>query len=231
MDFNYYAPAFDFLAPARRASIGMFVLAAFGLLCGVCAGAVVWFVPIDQMLQQLQQAGYPLPEPQGQFSPEQLIRFRLVVMSGLVVALGIAFIVLGIFVRRGRKWAAIVSLVICLPLLLYTLLSMLLAVPIALKSPAMLPGMLVVLIPAILLGLIVAWLFQTIRVAPQLAAQQQQMLAQMWQYQQQQTAYVGYNQPQVAPAPPLGGPVDPAAPKAPEAQSSPPPPNPPDAST
>ncbi len=88
MDFNYYAPAFDFLAPARRASVGMFVLAAFSLMCGACAGTVIGFVPIDRILEQLQQSGYPLPVPQGQFSPEQLIRFRLVIMSGLSVSAG-----------------------------------------------------------------------------------------------------------------------------------------------
>lgn len=222
MDFNYYAPAVDILAPARRAGIGLFVLAAFCMLCGACVGVAAWVGPIDRVIQQLQQAGYQFPATGGEVSPEQVVRFAFAFMSVLGVLLGIALIVLGIFVRRGGKGAAITSLVICIPLVLLTLLDLVRSVPMVLNTPVLLPGVLVGLIPLVLLGLVVTWLIQAIRAAPHLAAQQQQMMAQMWQYQQQQAAYGGYNQAAGSPPPAYGGyapppsaPVEPGAPNPP----------------
>ncbi len=243
MDFNYSPPASDYLAPARRAGIGLFVLAALGLVCGACVGVGAWIQPMDRIIDQLQRSGYKLPDTGGDIPLEQLLRIGYTVMAVMGVLAGIAFIILGIFVRRGGKTSAIISLVFCVPLIGVSLYAVAATLVMGPKNPTALFGVVMVLVPTGLLVLVMTWLIQAIRAASQVSIQQQMMMAQMWQYQQQQAAYGGYHQTPVNPAPGYGGYTPPPPYAAPpsnspgaigppgqvESQSETLPPNPPDA--
>ncbi len=235
MDYQYFQPGPELLAPARRAGIGMFVLSGLLLLCGACLGVFAAMGPMDKVLEQ---SGMRISDTGTGLTPEQFMRTVYTVMAVVEVLLGIVFVVLGVFVRRGGKIAAIFSLVFCVLLAIFMLMQIVGAVIMGMKNPSAFVGIIIGLIPLVLLGLVITWLTQAMRAAPQIDAQQRQVAAQIWQYQQQQQMMQvgGYGQPQVGQLqpdmPPTSygyGSAPPAVPATPPPDSQSPPPTPPSA--
>jgi len=108
------------LAPAKRASIGMFILAGLMLPCGCIAGASAMVLaggagrlPPESMAQlqelesQLGSSGITLVG---------LLRFMAI---GIIV-FGILFLVMGVFVRRGGLGSIITAIILCCVVGLFT---------------------------------------------------------------------------------------------------------------
>ena len=104
-NFDYYQP--DLLAPARRASLLMFILGGLALLSSLCCVGVGTMVP--QLMQQPEFAQRMQSIPNA--SPEML-RMAFIAMGSISILFAIAMIVLGVFVRRGGKGAIVTALVL-----------------------------------------------------------------------------------------------------------------------
>jgi hypothetical protein len=102
--YPYGSSAADPLAPAKRASILMFVLGGLSMIGGVCCGVMGAMLP--QILAQ---------QPEIQMPAEvtaDMMQVGLVVAAGIVVLYGVAQVVLGFFVRGGGRAPAIVGLIL-----------------------------------------------------------------------------------------------------------------------
>jgi hypothetical protein len=211
-----YGGPVDVLAPAKRASILMFILGPLLLCCGGCLLSMPTLLanaPADQTQQLLDrvQSTYHAP-------PELVFR-----MMGIIFLMpGLAFFILAFFVRRGGKVAAILSAVLAGVGLAFSVIGLLVNFmhPTAdIVSGICLQGFVIAV-----LGLLLVWLIQAASQSSQIKAAQQQYLAQYYQYQQNMQAYAaqGYHTqpqpgqgyappatPQIQPPPP---PIDPPAP-------------------
>ena len=200
----------DPLAPARRASVMLFILAAIGGLCGLFS-SLVWVVPLDQMLDQMkarisQQQLNQLPAGMDLVT---FVRALFTAMAVIGLLLSIGMLVSGIFVRRGSRGATVVALVICILLALISLVGMIGGVfQLASGDPSAAVGALFWVLIAVLVGLTIVWLIQALRSTGQFHQQQQQMMHH-WYQQQHQAAQAqpgyGYNPPpppQQPPSPP-----------------------------
>jgi type II secretory pathway pseudopilin PulG len=181
---NYYGPpsAANPLAPARRASILMFVLGTLGLLCGLfmlLAGAVLTpaRVAASPQAAQIQQAEAQLG------MPIEKIAQLVAAMMGLPALL---FLILGFFVYRGSKVGIILSLILTGITLLFLAVDLIAG---ALGGAANATGMCIMSISIILSGLLFAWLIQAIRASSAVTAMAQQYQAQYAYHQQQLQAY------------------------------------------
>ncbi len=231
LNFDYFQAAHpDLLAPARRAAIMLFIVAALSMLCGGFLFVFAFVAPMGQIIAQAQ-AKFPQLQA-GTGSLEETFKLMYVILGTGGFLVGAAIAVLGFFVRKGRQWACIAGIVICLLLMAFLALNIVGTVFQTGGNPAMLVGGLCVgSVPGTLLTLTMIWLIQAARVAPRLRELEQQYQMQWWQYQQQQAAYGG--QPNAA-APPTSAwqsgygvtppVVPPPPPPAPPNDVSPPPP-------
>jgi hypothetical protein len=197
----YYAddPYGEYLRPARRASVLMFVLAALAVLLGTCAlaGLVVYSNP--QLMQQYRDQFPNRPVPT---SGEMLFAGVFFWISAVVL------VVLGVWVRRGGRAAAITALVPVSLVTVFLLLGTLWVLARGLPADACMNA--VVVVP---LGVLIIWLAQAIGAAGQLKLAMDQYAAQYWQYMQQQQQYA--QPPAVPPSaqmPPPPPPVQPPPP-------------------
>lgn len=181
-----YSQMGDALAPARRASIMLFIVGGLLTLLGACNGISSVMLDAQQLAasnQQFMAPGQPSP-----FSPEGLRMFAIV-CGALTFLCGIVLVGLGVPVRRGNRPAVIGALIISSLLTLLVGGFMLLALLGGIVQPMLLVAACVTLVPLVLFGLLVIWLIQALRAAgPNLQAQMQQQAA-YWQYAQQQQAY------------------------------------------
>lgn len=212
--FDYYRPVpRDPLAPAKRASIMLFVFGGLAVLAGICAGVVVWLVPLDQIVRQAQSSLSPqqLSQLPPGMSLEQVIRIGYTVLGILGVGFGILLLCLGPFVRRGGRGSTITAIVLFVLIGLFCLLNLCGSVmQLAGGSAAAAIGSLIfvaLLGGTVILALVL--LFQALRASGYAAWHQQHMQAQHWHYQQQQSAYSqgaapppGYGYGYVPPPPP-----------------------------
>ncbi len=192
-----YYPQRDLLAPARRASWLMLVIAALLCVCGVCIAG----------FSRVNLADLPAEsQPQFQQFDAQLQQLGLsmkaaLIIYGLMAFLpGLAMAVLAFFVRRGGLVSLILALVVTVPILLLVALA---------AGSALIAGGAqgisgVCMVMPLLVGLIVllTWLIQALRVGPQISTSQAQYQAYYQQYQQAQQAYLqayGYGMPQQPP--------------------------------
>ncbi|WP_428938456.1 hypothetical protein [Fontivita pretiosa] len=203
-----YDPAEPLLAPARRASVLMYVIAGMGMLCGLCVGAVGLLAPLERFAADsgLQSAAAELGLP-----AEQLLKVVYVVIAVLTMLWSLVLAVLGPLVRRGGLGAIVTAIVLVTLSLLVLAANLLtgLAQTRGHGAAALAAGLLVLIVPTALLGLLLAWLIQAARAAPAVRAarwQQMQYSSQYWQYQQQPPppAPGGY-QPPWPPGSPSGG--------------------------
>jgi hypothetical protein len=219
----------DALAPAKRASVMMFVLGSMMLLCGLCTGTMA-AMPLEQIAAQRGQ----MPSlPPGMTM--ETVRKAFMLAAFVTLPLGLLEIIVGVFVRRGGAGAAVFGIVLASLMILYFAANVFFSV--------MQHAVGGVLLAAIIAGLFVLQLVfcvQSSRAASQIGQMQAAYQAQYWQYMQQQAyntggggaaAYNpsagGYNQGayNAPPAPPP--PQPPGASQGGWQWSAPPPPPPP----
>jgi hypothetical protein len=211
---GYIAYQPDPLAPARRASVMMFVLGALSLLMGACSAGVGAMIP--QMLQQPDFAAALAQNPE--ISP-QLLQTRCVGFGILSLVFGMALIVLGVFVRRGGPGPIIGAIVVTSLALLIVLLNTIGPI-VSPRFGAQLGGVICMGVVALaLLVLLLVWLIQAARAAPHVRLYRAQYAAGYWQYQQP------YAAGPYAPPPPMHPPFPTSPPTSPPpAPPAPPPP-------
>jgi hypothetical protein len=194
---GYYPVPSDPLAPAKRASVIMFVLGPLTALMGGCMAALsvaIGSVPLQpeqrQMLQQFEaKTGIPA--------------HTMFMVAGLIIFIpGILLFLLGFFVRRGRLGPIIAAIILTALILVWFALNL---IPAALHpTPEMALGICSGVFAFVAFGGQLALLTAAAKAAPHVAAAQRQLQAQYWQYQQNMQAYQnsGYNAPMTPPPPP-----------------------------
>lgn len=200
VNFNYYQPVADPLAPARRASVMMFVLGGLAVLAGLCFAGIASQVTADMFAGTPQAAQFEQIESQMGISLRTL--FTIVGVVPLVI--GVIFVGLGILVRQGGFGSIITALVLTgvsgLAMGFFVIAGVFQAL--LGGNPAAGGAVCVYGVPFLLLLVLFVWLMQAVRAASGVtgaaaAAAQQQYQAQMWAYQQQQQqAYGQQQQPQ-----------------------------------
>lgn len=185
----------DPLAPARRASLTMFVLGGLGLACGLCFGAAVT-LSFDQIMAQ-QGALPPLP-PGVTYA---LLQKILIAFAAVALIANVALIALGLFVRKGSAPASTIGIVLTSLFVLYFGGNSILA----LVGPYGPVAALVSLVITAVYGMQLYFLVQALRASSNVKHMQAAYQAQYWQYMQQQQTYnaAAYNQ-NAYNAPPAG---------------------------
>jgi hypothetical protein len=232
---NYSGGGGDPRGPFRRAGVLLIVLGALGLLAGLCITASLAMVPFDQVIAQ---SGMP-PEAFNGYTP-QALKMVALIGFGLIALAGLVFLLLGVFVFRASRGAALGAAVItglALGLGALWMLSAFVAAATQ-RIPQMALAICVFSIPMLLLILTMLFLVQALRAGNVRQMTQQQYLAQMWQMHQQASQNppgygYGYGQGGYGYAPPQGAPPPGAAAPPPSPAPEPPsvrhPPLPPDA--
>lgn len=187
------------LAPARRASVMMFVLGGLSLLFALCLGVVPALMDFEQMMTEANVEPPPEAAELG-VSASRLMQIAFIIYAVILGGMSLALLLLGAFVRKGGKGATITSLVL---MSLGILLLLLLGAAGFQGRPENALGFLC--IAGIPLGLMIAmWvmLYAALKAAPQVQAALEQQQYQYWQYHQQQQAYAQggyYQQPSQGP--------------------------------
>jgi hypothetical protein len=150
----------DFRAPARRASVLMFVLAALMFLFAGCMGLAAGY-PLDKlppetrdMMMQLDQR---LMKDAGIG-----IETALKVFTGMFLVPAVVMVVLAMFVRSGKRGWVVASLVLAMLLLGVLLLQMISGLS---QGPGGFANLCMLLVPASLFGLLIGWLVQAYKAA------------------------------------------------------------------
>jgi lysylphosphatidylglycerol synthetase-like protein (DUF2156 family) len=216
--FDYYTPAAysDSLAPARRASVLLFilgtVLAGFGL-CNIVSTTAVSSQEMIEMQQKFIPKDQALP-----VSPETY-KTIAIAMQGAIVLVGLILLALGVPVRNGSSPATIIAIIVTGIILLLLILLALMSLIAAIVAPALAVMLCFLVVPIAGFSLQFVWLIQAARAASVAKTATQQYAAQYWQYyqqQQQQAPYAyGPYTPPMPPAPyppPQYPPVPPQAP-------------------
>lgn len=214
---EYYDPNLRRLqAPARRASVLMFVICGLGLLCGLCAGAVVGIVPMDTLASS-SGMNFDQARELG-FTPGQFLRVVYGTMAVVALVGSLIFGVMGYFVRGGGLGAVIGSLVLTILVLILSVLQVLAGLVQAGSGAEGLIGFLIAGGFCAMLIALLIFLIQAARSVGELDALKSQSAQQYWMYHQQaygQAGYgsgYGYNQPP-PPPPPTPGPPPTADPR------------------
>jgi hypothetical protein len=185
MNFDYYQPQDDVMGPARRAGFLLFLLAGFALVGALgCGAAGAMFPQLIQerpdMLDRLQR----IPE----MTPG-LIRTMFFVGAGIMLIVGVAQVILGIFVRRASKAAVIVAMILAIVAILWLLLNVLTALRSVAGDPSAALGVCIAAIPLSLYALLLVWLIGALKSAGAMQTIRDQYAAQYWQHAYQQQMY------------------------------------------
>lgn len=199
-----YGPSEDLFAPARRAGILMIVLGALTIVIGLCMGLGGAMLPqmMDQMPADQRQM---FDQMQQQLPPSITLSGIFLVFACVMVVVGLLYIVLGLFTRRGGLGIVITSIV------LTTLVSLVLLVSTigSLTHPGQAMGACTTVIALALFVLLLAWLVQAARATSRISQMQADYQAQYQQYLRAQQMYgqqgYGYGAPQAPPPPPASG--------------------------
>jgi hypothetical protein len=121
IDFSQYVPAShtDLLAPARRAAILQGVLACLLLTCGICIGSAFWIIDPSQAAAQ---SGLNIDELTGGRGV-QFLRVGYTVIGSIGGLIGVALLVLSLYVYRGGVVPIVSSIVLCSLVLLFLALN------------------------------------------------------------------------------------------------------------
>jgi hypothetical protein len=185
-DFSQYQPVSDPLAPARRASIILFVLGGLCVMGSGCIGVAAWTLPMDEMLAK---AKLTLPAPPPGMTMSQFLQVMYTGIAFLGICFGISLVVVGLFVRRGSRAASITAIALCIPAALFFLCNLGSVFSQSAGNPLILViGLCATFVPFGLLVLTCVWLIAALRQLPSVQFAQQQYQMQMWQYHQQQAA-------------------------------------------
>ncbi len=178
LDYRQVADPYGQLrAPQRRAGIMVFVIGGLFVLGGLCFGMAA-SVPFSQLQLQPQQA-----QQFRQFETTYGIPIaHLILGFGLTSAvIGLIYLVLGVFVLRGNRRVALVTIILSTPLVLFLIL----AVVSGLAQGINPVGLVLPIIVLILLGLLIAWLIEVYRTAPRVEAARVRSQAKYAQHFQQ----------------------------------------------
>ena len=169
------------LAPARRASVMLFIFGALAFVGGLVIAIVPWLVPPDQIMAESRMS---MPQLPPNITIGEILG-AYTTLGVFAVIIGVVLIVVGVFVRRGRRWACITALALCSLAIAYFTLNLLLTLAQGSQGIPRLAaaGCFGIGVIAILL-LALAWLVQALRVTSQGSLAQQQIQMQMWQLQQ-----------------------------------------------
>jgi hypothetical protein len=227
------APVQDYLAPARRASVLMWVVGGLIVAAAVCCVGMGFILPRAQLP----------PETQAQFNQFQSesgfsITSMFIVVGVMFLLAGVLTIVFGFVARGGTLGRVIAALIFNVLVVLLALLLLVMGLIAAASGKSGGPGgpgveLIVNLcmwsVPLALYGVALLWLIQAVKnssaVAAMAAQQQAQYQAQYWQYQQAAQAYgYGAGGAGTPPAPPQApaSPVPPPAAAPPSPQPPPP---------
>jgi hypothetical protein len=234
IDYSRFMPPGhdDLLAPARRAGVLMMVLGVLISFMGACNGGSAMLLTPEKMAEN-QAAMRELGWPDSPIKPETA-RTMSAVGGGLTLLVGLAFVVTGVYVRRGTPAAVTTGLVLTGGVTLLVGGLFLLFVIGLVVSPVMAGAMLCVLaVPLALLVWLLVWLVGAARNNSRVVYAKQQYQAQFYQYQQAYGGYAGgtpYPPSGYAPvgyAPPPPQPQQQATPSHPAPQQPAPPAAPP----
>jgi hypothetical protein len=216
---DYYQPGGgDVLGPNRWAAGMMFVVAAITLIGAFCCAGVGAMVPAMMADNPEKFAEFNAQFPQ--VTPGML-RGAMIVLAVITLALAVAMIVLGVFVRRGSKAAVIASIVLVILLLLYMVVNMIIGLAGQGQPPAQLAlSVCVMVIPMALLAIVLMLLFRALRSSDQAGVMRDQHVQQYWQYAYQQQLYAQQQQQQPSQFP--ASPPQQQPPPAPPASPAPP---------
>ena len=227
-NYNAHAAYHDPLAPARRASVLLFILGFAMMALSVCN-----MVRISTISQAQLEAQMKLIQPdQALPFSFQTLRIVTLVIEGVIVLVGLILLALGVPVRSGNPTATTVAMILTGLILLLMLFGLLISLVGLVISPLLGGTMLcTIIIPLVLFGLLFFWLIQAMRAARAAKTATQQYAAQYWQYYQQQQqqpayGYGPYAPPMTPQQPPMIQPP-PQAPVQPPPPSTPSPPSPP----
>ncbi len=160
----YTGSALDPLRPARFASVTLYVLGGLILLMSTCCLSTValWdtITSNPQFTQSLSANGADFNQ----------IRNLFAVVTLFLGVLGIAYIALGYFVRRGGMGSVVTALVMASLVALFLVLLVITAIVRAKQTPEGIVGVVFWLIPLTLHLLLGYWLIQTLRNADQIGA-------------------------------------------------------------
>lgn len=210
----YYAAPVDPLAPAKRASLMMFIVGPLIVLMGGCMLSMPPILRIspspevEQMRRQVEQELH---------APLETVFTRY---GAVMVVLGLVILTLAFFVRRAGRTSTVISCVLIGLLGLYSVLNV--AGSLLMGNIA---GACMSVLMVALFGLMLVWLIQAAIAAGNVHLAQQQYAAQYWQYQQTMQAYAnsGYGYGYPSQAPPPAAPQPPPAQPPSDAQPPPPP--------
>jgi hypothetical protein len=219
-------PLDQLLAPARRASVIMFVIAGLLLPCGLLSGIAAAFISSADLSQMPAESAAMFRKMEQQLASMGLSMAAVVTTAAVIMlVLGIALIVIGVIVRRGGMGGAVAGIVISCVLLLFAGMSVLAAVTKGAGLDACVWGIFLVLVIFLLVSL-----FGAARNAGRVAAMRAQFGGMMPYYPQdmsgQQAGYPPPQQQQQWPPPgqwPGQGGWAPPPPPPPPGQQPPPP--------
>jgi MFS family permease len=182
MNFDYYQPQGDVMGPARQAGFLLFLLAGLTLVCALACGGMGALFPrlIDQhpeVFEKLQRIPDATPG---------LIRTVFFVAAGVMLVMGAAQVVLGIYVRRASKAAIIVALILAIITIGWIALNALGSLS---TDPSSIVGICIMAIPLSLYVLLVVWLIAALKSASAVQTARDQYAAQYWQHAYQQQMY------------------------------------------
>jgi hypothetical protein len=182
----YYGAPPDSHAPAKRASVLMFILGPIILLLGGCFAAMpsmLAMAPPDQARQMYDQFQNTYHVSASE------INVVFVVIGVVVLLVGLALLIMALFVRRGGKVATILAMVVTGLILLNSAGGLLLAL-LHMTDASALGGLCTNTFVLAIFGLLFVWLTQAFRASGKIRHAQQQYQAQYWQYQQNMQAYM-----------------------------------------
>lgn len=166
---NYYVPGLaEVMAPARRAGLLQMILGMLCVLVAVFCGAFIIGAPLEQYVQSGEVA---IPTEFSQMPTSQfldLLRETMLTFSVGAGAVGMALLLLGWLVRRGKKGAIVGSMILCATgLLPFVIAIMGLAAQLA-NSPAAVspPAVGFVFVGAGMFVWLAAWLTAAMRSRP-----------------------------------------------------------------
>jgi hypothetical protein len=200
-----YDPAAQLLAPARRAGLMMIIVGALLMACSLCLGIFARVGPVNEVISR---SGIDLSQATAELkmTPEELVRAVYTGMAVASLVVGVVFLLLGIFVRRGGMGSIVTSIifsVLAALILVVQVLAGLVNVARA-PGPTSISGLLVSLAFFGLFGLNLLFLFQAARASGSIRDARMHYQMQMWQYHQQMQMYgqAGYGYPQAPMQPP-----------------------------
>ena len=193
--FDYYQPAGapDVLGPNKRAAVMMFIVAAVTLIGALCCAGAGAMLP--QLLAQNPGASADLEAQMPPGMSMDMLRVTLVVAAVLVLLLAVAFVVLGVFVRKGSKVAVVLSIVLAIVVLLYLLLNAAVSMVQQRGAPGQAAATVCMMaVPIGMLALLVFLLFGALRASGAAQALREQQMQQYWQYAYAQQMYAQQQQ-------------------------------------